>query len=271
MNQAKNILVMMLVVIFLPTLTWATNEKIVLTSGTLPDGGHAYYHELLRESLKLIGYDLDLKVAELPQKRAEGLLDKNALSIYWFLPTKERDNRGWVKIRFGLTNGLIGQRVLFIPKGKQNLYNEVRNLDDFRNLGLRGAFGVNWFDVKVWKQNALNYETVDGDWHVIYGMLAAGNRKIDYFSRGVIEIIAESKLYPELEIEKNLMFVYDRDFFFYMNKTDGARYKDIIKKALIKAKSTGLMDKLLRKHFLESIDQIGYKKRLKIKLQKPLE
>lgn len=271
MNQAKSILVIMLVAVFLPALTWAANEKIVLTSGTLRDGGHAYYHELLRSSLKLSGYDLDLKLEELPQKRAEGLLDKNALSIYWFLPTKERDNRGWVKIRFGLTNGLIGQRVLFIPKGKQNLYDEVRNLDDFRNLGLCGAFGVNWFDVKVWKHNALKYETVDGDWHVIYGMLAAGNRKIDYFSRGVNEIIAEAKLHPELEIEKRLLLVYEHDFFFYMDKTDGARYKDIIEKALIKAKSTGLMDKLLRKYFLESIDQIGYKKRLKIKLQKPPE
>jgi hypothetical protein len=271
MNQVKGILVIIIVAVFLPTLTWAANEKIVLTSGTLPAGGHVYYHELLRKALKLNGYDLDLKVDELPQKRAEGLLDKNALSIYWFLPTKERDNRGWVKIGIGLTNGLIAQRVLFIPKGKQTLYNKVRTLGDFRKLGMCGAFGVNWFDVKVWKHNALKYETVDGDWHVIYGMLAAGNRKIDYFSRGANEIIEEAKLHPELEIEKNLIFVYDHDFFFYMDKTDGARYKDIIEKALIKAKSTGLMDTLLRKYFLESLDQIGYKNRLRIKLQKPLE
>ena len=33
---------------------------------------------------------------------------------------------------------------------------------------------------------------VDGEWRNIYKMLGAGNRGIDYFSRGIMEIEAEA-------------------------------------------------------------------------------
>ena len=268
MKKKINIIMILLFMISVVASAQNKSSTITLTSGTLPDGVHAYYHEILKESLEQNGYTLDLKVINVPQTRAESMLDSGGISIYWFIKTAERDAR-WVPVNCGLTNGLIGQRVLFIPKGKQQLYSQVRTLNDFRNLKLTAGFGKNWYDVKVWEVNNLSARTVDGDWHVLYTMVAQGNRQIDYFSRGFNEIIAESKQHPELDIEKHILLTYDRDFIFYMNKKDGTLYKNIIEQSLLKAKESGLVDRIICRYFAENFKVLMYDSRIKIKLRSP--
>ena len=77
--------------------------------------------------------------------------------------------------------------------------------------------------------NNLGYQEQDGNWQAIFKKIPR-DREFNYFSRGVIEIISESKQYPELAIEQNLALIYDRDFRFYLMKSSKnccVKYKNV--------------------------------------------
>ncbi len=128
--------------------------------------------------------------------------------------------------------------------------------------------GFGWFDSKVWKANDLKFYEYDGDWIFLFKMIMSKKRGIDYFPRGINEILSEHKLVPFMGIEKNLMLVYDRDFRFYFGKS-GAQYKNIVEAALKQAKKSGLMDKLINKYWGHVFDDLAVDKRIEIKLKTP--
>lgn len=158
---------------------------------------------------------------------------------------------------------------MLIPKDQQHVYDVVNSLQDFRKLGKVGAMGRGWFDVKIWSLNDLDYIERDGDWrNKIYKQIALQNRGVDYFSRGFFEVIDEAKAHPYLDIEKHLMLIYDRDFRFYLGE-NSAHYKQIIEKSLQNAKSSGLMDQLIKNYWAESFDILDTDNRTKIYLKNP--
>lgn len=48
-----------------------------------------------------------------------------------------------------MTNNLIGQRILFIPEGRQGDYDQIFSLEDFRASGKIGGMGKAWGDVYI--------------------------------------------------------------------------------------------------------------------------
>jgi len=245
-------------------------DVIRLKAFDFDDGHHQFYFNLLETALSDMGHELELELySNVPQKRIEFILDNDEESyIHFFIQTEERDER-WNTINLGLTNSLIAHRVLFIPRGKQSVYNDIGNLDDFRSKGLIGAFGANWYDIDVWKFNDLNFYAKDGDWRTIYRMLSMGNRNIDYFSRGVTEILGEATLYPQLDIEEKLLFIYSRDFHLYFTESVELKYRSIIEEALLNGKKRGLIDKLIRKYYSEDFDRLNFDNRIRIYLDTP--
>jgi len=131
---------------------------------------HHFYHELLTTAIKEIGHTPILEVHNLPQLRIKRYLDSGTISIYWMLETAERNQR-YLPIKVDLTNGLIGNRILLIKRGDQTVYDDVKNLEDFRGLGLVAGMGLGWFDAKVWHTNDLNYKEHEGNWASIFKML----------------------------------------------------------------------------------------------------
>lgn len=255
--------------VLLASVAFAENINLTLASF----GGYEYFHALLKESLEAQGHKVTItKLSpDYEQKRVLDMLGKDdTISLHWIVQTPERDST-YVPVEVGITDGLIGKRILFIGKGKQSEFDGVKSIDDFKKLGKIGAFGKGWFDVKVWQINDLKVVEKDGSWDPeIYNMLAAGNRGIDYFSRGAHEIVVESPKHPELDIEKNIVLIYDRDMRYYLSKSN-AQYKPIIETALKKAKENGLMDKLIRKYFSEVFDKskVNLDGRTKIKMNMP--
>lgn len=246
------------------------SETITLKVATFSDGSHKYYYELLQQSLEAIGHQVILETPSwehLPQKRVVRMLDKGELSLFYLIQSEARDKK-YTPVEVGITNGLIGHRILFIPKGQQTLYDNVNTLEDFRQLGKVGGLGVNWFDVKVWQANNLKYYKQDGEWRVLYKKVAEGKYGVDYFSRGFNEIVAESKLYPELDIEQRLVLIYDRDFRFYLSRP-AAHYKNVLEEALHHARESGLMDKLVYKYWAEAFEALHLDQRVKIYLETP--
>lgn len=231
---------------------------------------HHFFHELLKTALEQSGFTPQFHLAIIPQLRIKHYLDSGNISVYWMIESEER-NKKHIPIKVGLTNGLIGKRILFIKKGDQHLYDKVNNLDDFRNLDLVGGMGRNWFDVKVWQANRLKYQEASGNWAKIFKLISIG-RIYNYFSRGINEILIESKKYPKLAIEQRLVLIYDRDFFFYLSKKGknaGAKYEKAINSALKKAKSSGLIEKLVEKYWGDDFITLNYKKRVKLYLKTP--
>ncbi len=216
------------------------------------------------------GHTPILITSELPHLRVKFYLDIGEISIHWMVESKVR-NKKYIPVKVGLTNGLIGQRILLIKKGNQHFYDGVKTLKDFRNLNLVGGMGKDWFDARVWETNRLKYKEHSGNWKAIFKMIPARS-VYDYFSRGINEILEEAEQYPDLAIEERLVLIYERDFIYYLSKTGknaGAKYKDIIEHALIKAKDSGLVERLINKQWTNDFKTLNFDKRIKIHLKTP--
>lgn len=235
----------------------------------LPGDKHAYYHELISSAMTAQGHTVTIEALEpVPQPRIVAELEAGNVTLYWFLATDERDKL-YVPVGVNITNGLIGKRVMLVPKGQASLYAQVKNVNDLQALDKIGAFGnVTWFDVEVWKASGLKFYAYSGEWNPALFKLVAANRGADYFPRGLTEVLAEASLYPELEIEPKLLLVYDRDQQFYLAK-DQEALRQPLADALNAAKSSGLIDQLVNKHFGTSLTQLQPDTRVAIQLTAP--
>ncbi|WP_020406130.1 hypothetical protein [Hahella ganghwensis] len=246
-------------------------EKIDLKVGLIRAGGQQYFVDLLQQSMEVMGHDVSIDILEdLPQARTVYMVQNGDLSLTWLIQTDERDHE-MVPIEVGITNGLIGHRVLLIPPTEQHVYDEVYSLDDFRELNKVGVLGKNWYDVKVWKFNDLPYIEREGGWQAkVYRQIASGRRGLDYFSRGVFEVVEEADQHPYLMIENNLLLIYDRDFRFYLSKK-AEKYKAIVLESVLAARESGLMDRLIRKHWASAFERLSLDHRRQILLKNPPE
>ncbi|KJY81545.1 hypothetical protein TW81_17705 [Vibrio galatheae] len=243
-------------------------ESITLVLASQLDNGHRFYHELLYEALTKQGYAVEIVVPSehIPQKRVIRMVENNQLSLTWLLATPERDAKYSV-VNVPLTNGLIGQRVMLIPPELQPQLNEVHTLQDLQDTHLVAGLGLLWFDVEVWQENGLNIYVEDGEWRSLYHKLTIDG-EVNYFPRGMNEVLSEAKQNPHLAIEERLLLVYDCDFKFYLSP-EMAKYRDILETALRKAKSNGMLDKLVKKYWGESWQRIDPEHRVVIKLDLP--
>ncbi|WP_041401358.1 hypothetical protein [Salinispira pacifica] len=234
------------------------------------NGGHRYFHELISRSLEHIGVSSVIRtLPQMPQPRLERMLESGAVTVHWFFPNAERESR-YLKIPVDITGGLAGRRVFFIPSGTQHLFDNIRNLEDFRSRNLVGGFGAGWYDIEVWRQNTLEFRVIPGDPLDIFRMLESGNRGIDYFSRSVLEIIAEIPRYPGLEIEQHLLFSYPRDFMFFVSANEPLVH-EVLSFALSSAQEDGILEEI-RSVYLPPVYQIlNLDDRVNIQLDLPPE
>lgn len=229
---------------------------------------YKFFHELLKESLEAQGHQVKLKSIEgLAQDKVYSMLETGDIKIFWGLKTRERDQK-FLRVSNRLTNGLYGERVAFVRKGHETLFQNVKNVDDLRKTGKIAGLGQIWFDVNVWRGNDLLVYEQPGDWHQLFRMLASGKGGVDYFPRSVIEIVDEAAAHPDLSIEPSMLMVYDHDAFFYMSK-NAEQLKHLVEEALVKSDSSGLKARLLKKHFGQIRSQLNFEKRTKILLKTP--
>ncbi|WP_147818930.1 hypothetical protein [Salidesulfovibrio onnuriiensis] len=265
-TRGKALLAGMVLTLLLCAGTCRAGEY-TLTMPSFDDGQHQYYHELLRQSFAAIGHTLTIKpLKDYPFKRIMHMLETGEASAMYLIRSTDRDRR-FVPVNVGLTNGLIGKRILLVPPEEVDAFKGVRTLEDFRKLNRTAGLGESWFDVDVWRYNRLPVKTL-ADWRLIYEMAAHRDRGIDYFPRGFVEIMGEHDRHHELVIEPHLMLVYKRDFIIYLSQRD----KDlapVLRKALVHARESGLMDRLLRKHYKRSFDALRPEKRRVIRVALP--
>lgn len=250
-------------------------KQIEITMVDIVPGKDRYYFELVKRSLENCGYEVKLNIkTDIPILRVDEYLVTSKIDAHFFMDNVTRRKRFPNFANVGLTNGLIGKRVLLIPKGRANIYENVQTLDDFRKLNKIGAFGEGWSDVKIWKQNNLKYYEKSGDYRLIFDMLKSQRRNIDYFSRGVMEIISEAQLYPNLDIEPHMLFVYNNLDFKLFFSPKSVEKKNIVEKAILEAKKSGLIDQLLKEFYPQiysSTDGLNLSNRVELQLDVPEE
>ncbi|MEJ2794420.1 ABC transporter substrate-binding protein [Iodobacter sp. LRB] len=251
--------------IFVLLMNFAHADVIDLHLMHRRDQQHQYYHRLLQESLQAEGHIVNvMSEPEMPVVRVNKLLESGDLSAHWFLQTAERDKR-FLRVDIPLSFGLIGQRLLLIKKGQAAAYSRVKTLADLQAINKRAGMAQGWFDVMVWKENQLPVYEQIGDWQVLFKLLAAGNRDVDYFPRGAIEIQDDLAAHPDLEIEPDLLLSYERDFVFYVSP----RYPQLrnqIEKALKAALASGLQRRLFDQLLFPKVKQLNLNKRTVINL-----
>ena len=237
------------------TGTTDPTQSLVLPVDALPTESFAYYRELLESSAAAIGVNLKLAMRDpVPQPRMMWNLEHGITALRPLLQNAERD-QAFTPVAVDLTGGRVGQRVLLVAAAHRDLFQDVHSLHDLQSLGARAGMGKGWFDVDVWHANHLQVTPVAGDWTHIFSMLRAGLRGIDYFPRGVTEVSAGPQVPPGLVVEPHLLLVYDRDFRFYLSRPY-ARYKQLLEKALHKAKASGLMQSLQEKYWGASVQAL---------------
>lgn len=228
----------------------------------------AYYLELLQQAVAAQGHSISLEILDIPQQRAVHWLEHNKIDLIWLISSQQRNGK-YASIPINLTNGLIGKRVFFIRPEDQHRFSTIKTLTDLRNSQLTAAMGRSWFDAEVWQLNKLRFREDSGEWRDIFRILPYANRSpYDYFPRGANEIITEAQQHPKLAIERNLLLVYDRDFRFYFSER-GQPHIKLLAKALKHAQQSGLLDKLMRKHWHSQLEQLKLEQRTTIYLQTP--
>ena len=201
------------------------DKALTLVLGDLNDA--PYLSDLLTRVLEQEGFHVTVEyVSHLPNNRLERM-----------------------PVEIGMTDNLIGQRILVIPRGHQYRYDGIQNLQDIRDRQLTAGMGPNWLDYQIWKHNGLPVTTLPGDWKRLFRMVAAGGRGIDYLPRGANEIAVA---WPSagLEAEQNLALVYQKDHILYVSPQQPELYQ-ILSRVLPEAEASGLIHQLVQQHYAE--------------------
>lgn len=216
--------------------------EIILDLGGTPPA-FAYISTLLTRSLALRQHVVRVRNrGDIPTTRLEVMLQSGEISAFILGPTASRNQR-FLPIQVGMTDGLVNRRILFIPHGSQPVYDQVETLEDFQRLGKVAGLGEAWSDRDIWAANHLPMITIGGDWKRLYQMVASQNRGVDYLPRGAHEMAVEWPAHPELQIERNLVLVYDQDHIMYVSPA-APELHALLQEVLVEARDSGLIAEL---------------------------
>lgn len=238
--------VLTVLAVFLMAAPAIADQRLTLRLGDLTE--FDYLSELLTHILEADGYVVDVvKVSDVSPARLEWFLEEGMISVMMMGETAARSDR-FLPVRVAMTDNLMNQRILFIPKGQQHRYNKVESLDDFRALGVVGGMGSAWLDYQIWLANKLPVIGMAGEWRRLYNMVAVGNRGIDYLPRGAQEMAREWREHPNLDVEQQLVLVYNKDHVLYISPRE-ERLHRTLSKLMPEASRNGLIRTLAEKHY----------------------
>ena len=260
----KNIRLLMLL---LATLSLSSQaDTLRYNKGQDPNAD--YCVEMLKLALSKIGsnHQLEPIYGEMTQTRQVEDVKNGKLEVMWAGTSKELEDEV-EPVRVPLFKGLLGHRFLIIRKGDQARFNNVKDINDLRNIAL--GQGTAWIDTKVLEANQLNVVKTMKYQNLFY--MLDGSR-FDAFPRAVFEPFNEIASRPELPlaVEERLMLVYKMDFYLFVNKQNKKLARDL-ERGLDMAIADGSFDKIFMSSPLvqEAISKGNLKNRIVIPLDNP--
>lgn len=181
----------------------------------------------------------------------------STVNVVWSATSIEKE-KDFLPLRIPLRKGLLGYRVMLIPKNLQARIDQIKTVEDLKQLKI--GQGLGWGDVQLYRSNGLS--VTEASYDSLFRMTS--NNLIDIFPRGVGEIIPEYQIYakanPNLAIEKNLLIYYPWPYYFFFNKADSA-LKTRIEAGLNIMIKDGSFDAIFKKYNHGFIDQLKLKSR----------
>lgn len=232
------------------------------------DARQSYPVQLLSLSLNKVQSDCILQPSTLSmqQSRSMRLLETGKLvDIVWTMTTAERE-QSLRPIRIPIDRGLIGWRLLLIPKAKQQPFSTVTSAEELRRFN--AGQGHDWPDTVVLQHNRLPLQT-STSYEGLFLMLERGH--IDYFPRSVMEVWPEldSHHQREITVDRHVVLVYPAALYFFVHR-DNAVLAEKIERGLRIAQQDGSWSYLFEQHYGEAIRRSELSQRKVIALTNPL-
>lgn len=189
------------------------------------DPNGPYMTAMIKLAFEHLGRKLELQpnTEDMTQTRLMEDTRNGKLDIMWAGTSKELEEVV-EPVRIPMFKGLLGHRFLIIRKGDQSKFDNVKDINDLRQIPL--GQGTAWIDTKVLEANGLKVVKTMKYQNLFY-MLEGG--RFDAFPRAVFEPFSEVEKKPELNlaVEKRLMLVYKMDFYLFVNKNNKALARDL--------------------------------------------
>ncbi|EWH08426.1 hypothetical protein DS2_17532 [Catenovulum agarivorans DS-2] len=186
--------------------------------------------------------------------------------VMWAAARVEWENT-LIAVKQPLLKGLLGKRVFFINKNKQNLFSIIRNINELKKLRL--GTGHVWSITRIFENNQFNLVT-SSSYEGLFKMLAKD--RFDYFPRGVNEILEEfatrKEMYPNMAIEQDIVLKTDLPVYYYVTPASPEIAKDI-EVGLAAIIKNGTFDKLFDQHFSQLQTSLQLTNRKVFKLTSP--
>lgn len=176
-----------------------------------------FYMDALAWLLKKSGVDHRLIHTDHPPSTQQDKVEmvKNGEIDVMYAGTTNALEQQLQAIRFPITRGYIGTRLLLINKHHQRDYDQINQLDDLK--AHTAAFGYGWADVEIFRASDLPVE--EALYEEIFNLINEGGDY--YFSRGVLEIYSElidkRQSHKDLTVEKQLLLKFKSAVFFFIN------------------------------------------------------
>ncbi|TXI89574.1 MAG: transporter substrate-binding domain-containing protein [Burkholderiaceae bacterium] len=185
------------------------------------------------------------------------LAREDDLNVVWSSTTIEKE-RNYLPIRIPLRKGIMGYRLLLVHKDKQDLFRDIKTLDDLRKLSL--GQGVGWDDSTLYKSQGIS--VVEAKYSNLFRMLSY--QRFDAFPRGINEIFnefdKEFHANPDLRIEESVLIYYPWPYYFFVAQSN-IKLRDRLELGLRKMLKDGSFDAIFWKYNARAIEQANLKKR----------
>lgn len=170
-------------------------------------------------------------------------------------------------IRVPLMRGLLGKRILAIPKGTQDRFLKVKELTDLQ--GMTFLQGIGWGDIAILEGAGLSVKTDRKE--ILYDLIA--DNAADAYPRGAVEILTEHRKHAHLdyEIEKEIVLSYDRFPFYFFTGKHNQDLAEIITEGFEKAYADGSFIRFFRTHPMirEIFVELNLEDRRLVRLKNP--
>lgn len=195
--------------------------------------------KILKSALNSINVKVNLKKLENVNEGRTNLLLESGDVDFIFLSTNREREKKFHPIKIPVYNGLLGCRLLLVPKKSKDRFKNVKSVADLAPF--IAGHGRHWGDRHIYKANNLKVMT-SVRYPLIFQQLIAG--RIDYFHRGVSEIWSELEDYSDtLAIANGPALFYKHPVYFFVAK-DKHKLAALIEKGLSSIKKSGEFDRV---------------------------
>jgi ABC-type amino acid transport substrate-binding protein len=238
------------------------------------DNRYEYHWTILRAALERTkpkyGEYLMVPSPMMAEKRqAQELKAGTGNLTVMYLSTTPDFERNLVPIRIPVDKNLGGYCVFLTKAENQPRFDAVKSLKDLRKFTF--GLGLGWIDVEILRSNSFTVVT-GSNYDGLFEMVRNG--RFDIFLRAATEVLGEVEQrktrFPELYIEKRILFYYPLPMYFWFAKTDhGRRLAARAQEGMWSMIEDGTFDQIFDRYHRASIESLRLKQRRLFRIENP--